>query len=310
MPLSTKDHPTDLDREIQEFLIDRQARNLTPKTLIWYEQGLAKWRDFAIANGVLSAATTKPTHLRRFLIHLQEQGHNPGGAATIWGTLRAFFVWYGKELAPDKWSNPLKNVAAPKKTQELRPPLELGDFQKMLAACKAKTRMGDRDRAMLLVLLDTGVRQQELTDLNIGDVNLNTGEVFVRSGKGRKTRIAIVGTRTRHALVAWLRHRTETADDAPLWTGQEGDRLSKPGVRQVIRRLASKAGVQEPGLHDFRRAFAVSFLNNGGDVLTLQRILGHSNTSVTARYVKLAAEDLKRIHAKAGPVDNLLGKNT
>jgi integrase/recombinase XerD len=296
---------TTLDQEIQEFLIDRQYRNLTAKTLKWYSEGLQKWRDFVTANGVQATADTKPFHIRRFLLHLQERGPNAGGVAGMYTTLRTFLVWYGREFAPDKWRSPLENISKPKRIQELQEPLDLGDFKKMLAAAKAKTRNGDRDRAILLFLLDSGVRQQELIHLNIGDVDLTSGQVLIRSGKGRKTRLVIVGARTRRAVIAWLRHRPDVDADAPFRTDRDNERLTKDGMRQVIRRLALRAGVAEPGLHDFRRAFAVSFLNNGGDVLTLQRILGHTNTAVTSRYVKLAAEDLRRTHAKASPVDNL-----
>lgn len=303
MGANDSDRTHEIDHEIAEFLIDRQSRNLAAKTLRWYGEGLQKWRDYILAQGVTATADVKPHHVRRFLVHLQDTGHVPGGVAGIYSTVRMFITWYAKEFAPAGWRNPLQNIAAPKRTQEQKSPLDIADFKKMLATVKPKTFAGSRDRAILYVLLDTGMRLQEMTDLNVGDVS--SGQVTIRSGKGRKTRLAFIGATTRRALVAWLMHHPGPDDDAPMWAREDGERLSRDGVRQVIRRMADKAGIKEPGLHDFRRAFAVNFLNNGGDVLSLQRLMGHSNTSVTSRYVKLAADDLKRTHTKASPVDNL-----
>lgn len=303
MGASDSEHTHEIDHEIAEFLIDRQSRNLTAKTLRWYGDGLAKWRAYVVERGVTKTADVKPHHVRRFLVDLQDAGHVPGGVAGIYGTLRTFISWYGKEFAPSGWRSPLQNIVTPKRTQEQKSPLDIEDFKKMLATVKPKTFAGARDRAVLLMLLDTGMRLQEMTDLNVGDVG--GGQVTIRSGKGRKTRIAFIGATTRRALVAWLQHHPQRGEDAPMWAREDGERLSRDGVRQIIRRMADKAGIKEPGLHDFRRAFAVNFLNNGGDVLSLQRLMGHSNTSVTSRYVKLAAADLKRTHAKASPVDNM-----
>lgn len=296
-------HTHEIDREIAEFLIDRQSRNLAAKTLRWYGEGLQKWRAYIVERGVTATAEVKPHHVRRFLVDLQDAGHVPGGVAGIYSTVRMFITWYGKEFAPDGWRNPLQNIAAPKRTQEQKSPIAIADFKKMLATVKPKTFAGARDRAILLTLLDTGMRLQEMTDLNVGDVS--GGQVAIRSGKGRKTRIVFIGATTKRALAAWLQHHPDPSEDAPMWARDDGERLSRDGVRQVIRRMADKAGIKEPGLHDFRRAFAVNFLNNGGDVLSFQRLMGHSNTSVTSRYVKMAAADLKRTHAKASPVDNM-----
>lgn len=81
---------TPLDSEIAEFLIDREARNLSAKTLAWYQSGLKIWRSFASDQGILRTEDTTPSHLRRFLLFLTERGHNPGGVVNIFGTVKAF----------------------------------------------------------------------------------------------------------------------------------------------------------------------------------------------------------------------------
>jgi site-specific recombinase XerD len=210
--------------------------------------------------------------------------------------------WAESESAPPGWDNPLNKVKPPKRPDEVQKPIELETFARLLAAC-SRTDNGDRDRALLLVLLDTGLRWQEVTDLTIGDVD---GEqVFVRRGKGRKSRVVFLSARTRRALTTYLRQRGPLRPDAPLWATQEGGKLSRAGIGEVVRRRAQAAGVKRPGMHEFRRAFAINYLRNGGDLETLRRLLGHSSMAMVMRYLDLVSDDVRAVHAKASPVSNL-----
>ncbi|MGB5048030.1 MAG: tyrosine-type recombinase/integrase [Caldilineaceae bacterium] len=295
-----------LDLELQDFHLDRQARNLTPKTLQWYRYGLDIWRAFALAESLSTTEDVTPAHIRRFLVHLSERGHNPGGVAHIFGALKAYLRWYADEYAPTSW-NPLLKIKNPKRTSERLDPLSLSHFQAMVDSCPRRSFNGDRDRALLMLTLDTGLRHQELTDLLVGDVDLNTGQVIVRSGKGRKGRAVFIGTKTRRALLAYYRHRESLDDDLSLWTKRNGDALTKSGIRQIVRRAAGRAGVDMPGMHEFRRAFAINSLRNGMDVATLQRLLGHSSIETVNRYLALVEDDLRAASGKYGVVDSLKG---
>ncbi|MBX3012356.1 MAG: tyrosine-type recombinase/integrase [Caldilineaceae bacterium] len=307
MSTASIEHPaTQLERELQEFLIDRRARNLTPKTLHWYTHNLTHFADYAIAQGIEETVAIKPRHIRRFLISLAEEGYNDGGVYAVFGALRAYLRWFVIEYEPSHWANPLDKVESPKRPQELQPPISLDDFKAMLDACKPKTFTGDRDKAILLFLLDTGVRHQELTDLQRGDVDVNTGQVIIRRGKGRKGRVVFLGAKTRRALLTYFRHYQTRLEDAPLWVTETGTALTRSGIRQVIRRRALQAELEEPGLHEFRRAFALNYLRNGGDIITLQRLLGHSSLVIINRYLNLLDDDLRAAIEKHGVVDKLL----
>lgn len=301
MPNSTNDL---LSRAVSEFLLDRQARNQTPSTLAWYRRCVAKWCDFLRSQGVARMEEVTPAHVRRFLVHLTEAGHSVGGVVTLFTGVKAFLRWYREEYAPDGW-NPLARVKTPKRSKERLDPLSLSHFQLMVDACPRRTFAGDRDRALLMLLLDTGIRHQEITDLTVGDVDLNTGQIIVRSGKGRKGRAVFVGSRAQRALLVYFRHRESLESHEPLWIKEAGGKLSKSGIRQVVRRAALRAGVEEPGMHEFRRAFAINSLRNGMDVATLQRLLGHSSIEVVNRYLALVEDDLRAAHGKYGVVDNL-----
>lgn len=297
---------SELDAELQEFTIDRQARNLAPKTLLWYDQSLAHFRAFCMAEGVSSLAQVRPSHLRRFLVHLQERGHNPGGVRNIWGAVKALLNWYAEEDAPDGWHNPARKVKTPRVPIEPLEPVSMDDLRAILATCKRRSFYGDRDRALLMFLLDSGVRHAELCALDVGDVDLNTGGVLVRSGKGRKPRVTFIGPKTRRALVRYLRYRGEVGDKAPLWVTRDGTRLSYGGTREVLRRRAKRAGVPEPSLHSFRRGFALASLRAGMDLVSLQRLLGHADLSVIKRYLAQTEGDLQDAHREASPVERLL----
>lgn len=100
-----------------------------------------------------------------------------------------------------------------------------------------------------------------------------------------------------------MKTREEYFNHSPLWVTRDGFRLTYSGLRQIIRRRSIDAGIEAPGLHDFRRCFAIEYLRNGGDIFTLQKILGHSSLEMVKRYLALANTDVEAAHRKASPVD-------
>ncbi len=217
---------SDLDHDLQEFFIDREARNLTPKTLLWYRQSLGIFADYLLSQGIEATADIATALLRRFLLHLRERGHNPGGIRNIWGAAKAFLRWYEAEAAPEGWKTPLRQVKSPKTPEVQMQPVPLGDLRKMLATCGRRNPTGDRDRAILMALLDMGARAAEFVALDVGDVNLASGAVLIQEGKGRKFRTVFVGARSRRELLRYLRHRGDLGSDAPLWATRQGGRLT------------------------------------------------------------------------------------
>ena len=295
----------DLDLDLQEFLIDRQARNLSHKTLLWYRQSLDLFRKFLVHEGLNRSCDIEASTLRQFLIHLKDRGHNPGGIRNIFGAVRAFLNWFEDENAPAGWTNPLRRVRSPRVSQQPLEPVNLSDLQKMLATCE-RNFTGVRDRAILVALLDSGCRASEFLELNIDDLDMQSGAVIVRKGKGGKKRVAFLGAKTRREVLRYLRVRADMRDLEALWVTVQANRLTYAGLRQIIRRRSTKAGIRPPSLHSFRRAFALLSLRNGMDVYSLQRLMGHSDLSVLRRYLAQTREDLQRAHERAGPVDHML----
>jgi site-specific recombinase XerD len=172
----------------------------------------------------------------------------------------------------------------------------------LIASCQGEN--GRRDRVIFLTLFDTGLRAAELLALNAEDVDLVTGQVVVRHGKGDKRRVVYLGSRSRKEMRGYLKERG--FEPGALFRREDGERLKYEGLRFIVKRRAEKAKVKAPGLHDFRRAFAVACLRNGIDLIKLAELMGHSTLEVTRRYVALVDEDLRLAHALSGPVDRSL----
>lgn len=157
-------------------------------------------------------------------------------------------------------------------------------------------------------MIDTGMRLSEVASLKVGDVDLIEGRCRV-VGKGGRERVVPIGRRTRKALRGWFSsRRLGSVTSAPLFVGPHGLSLSARGIHQLVHRLARRAGIETRcSPHVLRHTFARAFLTNGGDVFSLQRILGHSPRSiqVTRRYVDLLDEDLRAVHRNASPADRL-----
>lgn len=316
MDSRTDNHSPRLDQEIQDFLLERQIRKVSKSTLNWHERCLHRFRDYCYARQVTATQGITPNLLRHFVLDLETSGHNAGGLSNIYRSVKAFLNWCETEYDNRGWQNPARKVKVINRKEEPLDPLPIEHFHKLLATCERKTLTGDRDRALLMVLLDTGIRKAEIAALLVSDLDLKTGSVLIRSGKGGKPRTVFVGATTRRALMAYLRereafltyqekhHRLRMTD--ALWiSGRDGKRLRYDGVREVLRRRAADAGIPEPSPHSFRRAFAVNALRNGMNILTLQRLLGHSDLSVINRYVKFLKDDLQQAHEQFGVVDNL-----
>lgn len=287
---------------VEAFLMDRKVQVMSPGTLYFYQKKLKLFTDFCEAQLVSQIDTITPTFLRQYMLHLEETGHNEGGRHACYRALKTFLYWYEQEVELEGWSNPIRKLKAPKVPQEYLEPIELEHIRAMMETCQRGTFHGDRDRAMLLALLDTGARAAEFVAIDQDDVNLVSGEIIIRLGKGRKPRTVYLGAKSRKALRTYLKQRDDNSK--ALWVGEEGERLTYWGLRQVMRRRAEAAHIPEPSLHSFRRAFALNCLRNGVDIYSLQKLMGHADLQVLRRYLKQTNQDLCLAHRKGSPVDN------
>ena len=289
---------------IESFLVDRKAQGLSIDTVLFYKKKLNYFAKFCESQALTQVGQLTPDLLRRYLLGLSD-GHNPGGVHACFRTLRTLLLWVAQEeIMPLDWRNPIHKVKAPKLPNELLEPITLEDVNALVATCKYSFS-GTRDKAMVLGLLDTGARAQEFLNLNLEDVEMATGAVVIRQGKGRKPRMVFLGRKTLRAIRAYFRFRRDTI--SALWVSVHGERMTYTALRGLLRRRAQLAGLKEiPTPHDFRRAFALVMLRNGVDVFSLQKLMGHADLQVLRRYLAQTDQDVQTAHMRGSPVDHNL----
>jgi len=186
-------------------------------------------------------------------------------------------------------------------------PYTCEDIQAMLKVCDWDYQhnarfLGSRNRAIILALLDTGVRLSELAGMKLAHLDSNKGWIRVR-GKGNKERVVRIGKLAQKALWTYLTWRPEGRDE--VWLSEEGQPLSAHAIQCLILRLKHRGGVRGEGsVHRFRHTFALNFLRADGNPRNLQFLLGHGTIDMSMRYVAaLGLEDALKAHEKASPVD-------
>lgn len=224
--------------------------------------------------------------------------------------IKTWLNWLVHEGALDV--SPMNKVAMPRLEKRVPAPLSREDIRKLLAHCDRQTHIGARNYAIVLTLLDTGLRASEFRSLRVGCVDMRTGLAIIM-GKGRKQRQVRVGSRARVAIVKILGHREHLANGQPMWIaynldGSERGALTRDGLRSALKRLGKKAGVMPCSPHRFRRTFALWCLRDGMDLHSLRMLMGHSSLAVLQRYLALASEDVERAHRAHSPVDRLLSQ--
>ena len=289
-----------LETCVEAFLIDRKVGGCSPGTLGFYNEKLGKFLNYCDAQVITNILQITPNFIRQYLLYLEDVGHNSGGIHAHFRSLRTFLNWWEFEFDYDDWKNPIRKVKPPKLIVEPLMPVELIDIHTMIKSCD-RNFFGLRDQAILLTLLDTGVRAQEFININQTDLNLVTGEIHIRCGKGSKSRSVYLGKKSRKAVRSFQKLRSD--DCLALWVTKDGDRLSYWGLRQIIRRRAKKVGVEIPSLHSFRRAFALNMLRAGVDIFSLQKLMGHADLQVLRRYLAQTTDDIAAAHRIGSPVD-------
>ena len=318
-----------VSKAIVGFLQYKAAEGLSPNTLTSYEHHLSLLAEH-LQDPDVSQVTSQ--HVTVFLAWLQTdyEPHRFSGSKrplarktvrNFWATLCSFFTWASCEF---DLPSPMKRVPAPRFERAPVEPFSKADVEALLKACRYSREAATRDRrryrmrrptsrrdqAIILVLLDTGLRASELCALTVCDVDSRTGRVQVRHGRSGgakygKGRTVFLGKVARRVLWRYLAEREDGEEpDAPLFLGNSGRPVSKNALRLLIRRLGEKAGLEGCHPHRFRHTFAITYLRSGGDIFTLQALLGHSSLEMVRYYARIAEIDIEQAHRRASPADN------
>ncbi len=279
------------------FIDHLRARHYSPRTLALYAGDLER---LAACAGERPPEALQPHDLRRCLAQLHARGHAPRSLARILSAWRRFYTWLSREGRVT--ANPCSGLRPPKGEKRLPHTLTPDALAHLLDGPAEADPLELRDRAMFELMYSSGLRLAELVGLDLADVDHTSGEVTV-TGKGRKTRIVPVGRAALAALSAWLKVRPQLArDEAALFVGARGARISPRVVQARLKRLARVRGLHEHiHPHALRHSFASHVLQSSGDLRAVQEMLGHASLSTTQVYTHLDFQHLAKVYDQAHP---------
>ena len=245
--------------------------------------------------------------VRAFLADMKNRRSlKPGSMHKYYTVLHAFFQFALNEELAD--SNPMAKLARPINRRDQIQPFSVQQQNKLIEYSQT-TPNGLRDHAIVLLLLDSGLRAEELCRARLSDFSLPSRSLRIR-GKGDKVRIVYLGKRSTQALVKYL-HKRPTTDSDCIFVTLTGmtarEPLTRSGLRQLVRKIGVSAGITgvRCSPHTCRHTFAINFLMNGANIFTLKELLGHSTLAMVNNYVALAQVDLQAQHALYSPMDRL-----
>lgn len=264
---------SELRESLQLWLESMQARGLSPKTLRNYRDTVGRFLNFLESLNLRTLDAVQPHHIRKWLLHRQAHGVSNYELHNAHRQPRTFWNWCMREGLTE--NNPFAKVEKPRLMPTAKPALSPEEVQALLNACEGKNWRRMRDKALILLLLDTGLRIHEAHALTVGDAKQ---ERLLIRGKGGKQRLVFLSPEVRLALRKYLNACPYPLnDDSPLWWGTYGA-LTLWGMLEVIQKIGKRAGLPKHlGAHAFRRTFATWSLRSGIDLETLRQLMGHSD---------------------------------
>lgn len=289
-----------LSQAIEEYLVACKSQGVSPATQSNYKWVLNLFKSWATKNSCETVADLTSSVIRCFIAERAEHGDKPYSLHTYFRIIRTFSLWMLREGVIEQ--NPVANVKAPKVPKELLEPLtveQIETIDKFLS--NTKNPYVVRNRALVFLLLDTGIRIEECSKLKCDTVDLVHG-TFIVDGKGAKQRLVRLGATGLKYLNRYLQVRNGRPG-AALWIGERGP-MTKLGLMETIEKISIKAEVKFSA-HTLRRTFAIFCLRNGMDTISLMKLMGHEDLSTTLRYLKMVTTDLVNAHTQFSPLDRM-----
>jgi integrase/recombinase XerC len=295
---------TETDRFLQYLRVERNASPLTIKSYREDLTALAEYMTEARGGICPNPGQIAVLELRGYVAALHEAGYAETSIARRLASLRSFFRFGQREGWAD--NNPAKPLRNPRKPRNLPHFLSTDDIGRLLNAPPAEEILGIRDRAILETMYSAGLRVSEVVGLNDGDLDFPGGVVRVR-GKGKKERLAPIGSFAVRALKRWLRARTlspkePTGEKAPVFVNKFGRRLTTRSVARMLEKHLRATGLDcRTTPHSLRHSFATHLLDRGADIRSVQELLGHKSLVTTQIYTHVSTASLREVYRKAHP---------
>lgn len=288
---------------VEAFYWRCQAKNLSPNTVKFYTYRLRAFlRHMEAHYESIPIQSVTPAMIREFIAHETTHIGAPTGDDSF-VALRALFRY----LTSEGWvtENPMLTIERPKQKRTLIATFTTEQIQAMLGVC-GNDFSGVRNRALIMLLLDCGLRVSELCGIEVADINWSE-QTLVVTGKGNKERRVPFGRACRVALMQYFERRGDQLATSAFFLTCYGDPMDRYRVYCALLDCGTKAKVTGVRIspHTFRHTCAVMYLRNGGDVFSLQKLLGHTDLTMTRRYAELSETDVVEKHKLYSPADSI-----
>jgi integrase/recombinase XerC len=293
---------TIVEKAVADFLRHLRERNASPHTVKAYSGDLAEFSAYAGSRGW---GDIDHIAIRGFLSQLYEKGLGKTSVARALAAVRSLYRWLAQEGVVEQ--NPAKLVATPKLPKKLPRVPTIEEMNSVLDGQMPEVAaFPERDLLMLELLYGCGIRNSELTGINIDDIRLSAEAILIR-GKGKKERCVPFGGSAKGALVAYLPARQAALaelhkNSSALLINLRGGRLTTRSVGRIIKRIAVAKGLSpDVHPHTLRHAFGTHMLEEGADLRAIQELLGHERLATTQRYTQLSMKHVLQVYDQTHP---------
>lgn len=309
--VNTHDHAEaddrmDLRTTKRIFLTAKKAEGVTDRTLETYTGELTKFFEFLVSRNIYDITEVTEETIRDFLNSFADRGVKNITIHRFYREIKTLFIFLHREdYITD---NPMKNIKPPKVEQKTMRTFTAKEINKLLNGFDKSDYFGLRNYCIMAMLFSTGIRKMELIGLREADINI-TNDLIRIDGKGQKERCAPIGKTLRRILIQYLRMRKEYLEDEQckwLFPSRAKRKMTGSTISMLFQKLKKELKItgEKVSCHTFRHTFAKNYLLNGGDIFSLQKILGHADLETTKLYLNLNDGEMKMQHARYNPLDN------
>ncbi len=289
----------DIIYEFLDYILNE--KNYSDYTETNYEIDLFKYEEY-LNNNKLNYLKVKYKDISEFIIYLKKSGYKSTSINRTLSALKSFYSFLEKNKKIT--TNPFHLINSLKTEKRLPNYFKYDEFESMINILEDKP-LDIRNRLILEMLLATGIRVSELSNIKISDINYTDHEIKVL-GKGNKERIVYYGEYCSDSLNNYLNKSRNILlngkDSEYLFINNNGGQLTDRGIRLIVDNIVKKACIKSKvSPHTFRHTFATIMLNEGCDIKSVQELLGHSSLSTTGIYTHLTNEEVRREYLKAHP---------
>jgi len=287
-----------IEKILNEFLLEQKIRGNSKNTIKYYQRFVGYFIKYA-GNKNINEITIKD--VKEYYVYNADKEISSETIKTYMRAVRVFLSWcYNEEYIK---VNILEKYKLPKASKKVKNILTENEIELLFSSFNQNDFIQYRNYCICLLMLDSGLRMNEVTTLKISNSHINENYIIV-DGKGNKQRAVPLGINTKNALLKYISIRNPVNHDN-LFLDIHNKPINNYTIKNMIRKLKIKTGIKRIHAHLLRHTFATKYLENGGDIYTLQSILGHTSLEMVKKYIHTTPKKIVVNFSSFSPVDNL-----